>query len=596
MSKNSSIIIPKIHRDLSSFEPDTSKILVLDTETIRLYSGIKLVSIYHNGKVFVLDTKKVALIDIYEAIKDCPIIMHNASYDIACFMNDLDLKTTAFERFEDTLILAKLGLYRFIDSFSLDECAKYVIGSDIYEAYDKKELQKSFVATKRKDTMNLEPSKEQVEYAALDVLATKAVWQRLSYLRDEEVYKLDKEFIKNCAVWQRRGIPIVQSKLELLRSEVSKELDSLKLDFNPCSPKQVKQLLGRADSSKNTLKSLMFEDNEVAIKTYTARSLLKKLNFCERYSHDRVKGYFSPTTASGRVRCSGAKDTLNPGTDNTDNIMQIPRSMHSVVGYEPNDSRFLVYADYAQLELRTICAETGDPVLLDLFERGVDLHKYAATKLYNIPSLDEVGKDERTMAKFANFCLLYLGSWKALKGVLTELGTQAPPSDEECQRLTNEWRTIYPGLQAWHKKLLAKVGRNDYINQTLNGRPFKAKLFTDLAAVQNQGLGAEVSKYTLKYLHDYFEGLDIIHFIHDSFFLEAKNLQDAEDKAKKLAFCMLKGWFKGVERGKAPKLSMPLEVEVIKRWDLSETEEVAYSFKAATLEDLERLENEFRRN
>lgn len=573
---------------------DINKPLYLDTETTQLYASIKLVQLYqeHWNVPLVFDVRlnpNTSLKSLHTLIKDCFVVVHNISFDIACLMNDLELNVLPFKDFDDTLVLAKLALFHKLTSFSLDSCFELVTGFDVYDevlnAYKhlhtskkritKSLMQKSFVKTKTKDTINEPASKLQIVYSALDVLLLPHLYKlclKEMPANSDWVYELDKWFIKHTQVWQRRGIPVdkeivarKEKNVKALLVEAQLALNSLagsKVNVN--SSFQVCKLLHLQSSSKLELKSLMLQGNEAARLVYECRRLIKQLNFLERYTtkSGRLRGYFAPLTASGRSMCSG--DAVE-GSD-SDNIQQIPRNLKSVVGYSKDSPKYLVYADFAQLELRTACAEQGDEVLYNLFTQGKDLHKYAASQIYSIPE-SEVTPEQRVMAKFSNFCLLYLGSATMFRAVVTEMGDREPPTTEECERIVRVWRSIYPGIAAWHKRLKHQYINGNMINHTLGGRYYRANLYTDLAAIQNQGLGAEIAKLTIHYLFKKEPNVKLIHFIHDSFIIDADSFDEAKESAKLLADTMVEAWVAVTKSCKISNLPMPTTAEVVKHLD-----------------------------
>ncbi len=66
----------------------------------------------------------------------------------------------------------------------------------------------------------------------------------------------------------------------------------------------------------------------------------------------------------------------------------------------------LLSADYSQIELRVLAHMTGDPVLVDAFRHGEDIHAATAALVYGIP-ISEVTPRERRIAKTVNFGVLY---------------------------------------------------------------------------------------------------------------------------------------------------------------------------------------------
>src|SRR5436189_4160831 len=66
----------------------------------------------------------------------------------------------------------------------------------------------------------------------------------------------------------------------------------------------------------------------------------------------------------------------------------------------------LLSADYSQIELRVLAHMTDDPVLVDAFARGEDIHARPAAAVFAIPQ-DEVTAHQGRLAHVVNFALLY---------------------------------------------------------------------------------------------------------------------------------------------------------------------------------------------
>src|SRR5437879_2323063 len=66
----------------------------------------------------------------------------------------------------------------------------------------------------------------------------------------------------------------------------------------------------------------------------------------------------------------------------------------------------LLSADYSQIELRVLAHMTDDPVLLDAFARGEDIHARTAAEVFGIPQA-QVTANQRRLAKVVNFGLFY---------------------------------------------------------------------------------------------------------------------------------------------------------------------------------------------
>jgi len=71
------------------------------------------------------------------------------------------------------------------------------------------------------------------------------------------------------------------------------------------------------------------------------------------------------------------------------------------------------------MELRAAASYVNEESLLALFAAGRDAHRHTAAGIYNKQE-DEVTKPERSIAKTANFNLVYGGSASKLMTIINE--------------------------------------------------------------------------------------------------------------------------------------------------------------------------------
>lgn len=103
-------------------------------------------------------------------------------------------------------------------------------------------------------------------------------------------------------------------------------------------------------------------------------------------------------TATGRV------SSENPNLQNIPTRTEIGKSLRRA--FIVDDGCTLLSADYSQIELRVIAHLSGDPGLIDAFERGADIHAATAAKVFNVPE-GEVDSNQRNVAKMVNYGLAY---------------------------------------------------------------------------------------------------------------------------------------------------------------------------------------------
>ena len=74
--------------------------------------------------------------------------------------------------------------------------------------------------------------------------------------------------------------------------------------------------------------------------------------------------------------------------------------------FKAADGNLLVDADYSQIELRVLADVANDQAMIDAFNKGDDIHRNTASRVFNIP-YDEVTPLDRSRAKSVNFGVIY---------------------------------------------------------------------------------------------------------------------------------------------------------------------------------------------
>lgn len=111
-----------------------------------------------------------------------------------------------------------------------------------------------------------------------------------------------------------------------------------------------------------------------------------------------------------------------------------------------------VTIDFANMELRFLAAMSEDPVMVEAFLNGKDLHQITA---------DAAGV-ERKVGKMGNFLIVFGGGWKALK-------EQAHVSEEVARRTIEAFNSTYTWVDKLSKKLSDQARRQGGI-YTVTGR------------------------------------------------------------------------------------------------------------------------------
>src|SRR6185312_2704969 len=126
----------------------------------------------------------------------------------------------------------------------------------------------------------------------------------------------------------------------------------------------------------------------------------------------------------------------------------------------PPGHRF-VSADYSQIELRVLAHLSKDPVLVDAFRTGQDVHVRTAMEIFGVPAAG-VTPEMRGRSKTINFGVIYGMGESALA---KRLGIPRP----EAARFIDAYFERYKGVHAFFEKTLAEARRAEVVH-TLFGR------------------------------------------------------------------------------------------------------------------------------
>jgi DNA polymerase-1 len=116
-------------------------------------------------------------------------------------------------------------------------------------------------------------------------------------------------------------------------------------------------------------------------------------------SNSRVHTTFNITIAQ-----SGRLSSVDPNLQNIPTRTDLGR--HIRTAFVAGDGKLLVSADYSQFELRLAAVLAKDEELIEMFNRGADIHTTTAALVYE-RSPEDVTKQMRRAAKVINFGILY---------------------------------------------------------------------------------------------------------------------------------------------------------------------------------------------
>jgi DNA polymerase-1 len=123
--------------------------------------------------------------------------------------------------------------------------------------------------------------------------------------------------------------------------------------------------------------------------------------------------------------------------------------------------KILLSADYSQIELRIMAHFSNDPVLLEAFRNGEDIHARTAQEVFNVGPMAQTGEHRRA-AKAINFGIIYgLSPF----GLAQQLNIE----QREAAKFINAYFERYRGVKQYLDNILVET-RQTGVAKTLFGR------------------------------------------------------------------------------------------------------------------------------
>jgi DNA polymerase-1 len=148
--------------------------------------------------------------------------------------------------------------------------------------------------------------------------------------------------------------------------------------------------------------------------------------------------------------------------------------------------RLIVDADWSQIELRLLAHFANDPLLIDAFTTGADVHKRTAAQIFQ-KSVDDITKEERDVGKTVNFATIYGQGANALA---QQLGV--PKKDAEQYIAT--YRETYAGVTKWTDEVIALADECGYASTVLGRKRIIPELHS--RSPMDRGFGERVAANT----------------------------------------------------------------------------------------------------
>jgi DNA polymerase-1 len=178
----------------------------------------------------------------------------------------------------------------------------------------------------------------------------------------------------------------------------------------------------------------------------------------------------------------------------------------------------LIVSDLSQIEVRVLCALSGDENLRQEFIAGEDIHRAVAANVLGVARQD-VTPEQRKLAKSLVFGLLYGQGLKGFAQKAREVFHKNYTEAEVEQKFWKPFFEAYPGVARWRKNAIARFERGRRDSYTKLGRR-RLNLENSRQALNTpiQGGAADVMKAIAVAVYERrheVPGLEIVGLVHD---------------------------------------------------------------------------------
>jgi DNA polymerase-1 len=295
--------------------------------------------------------------------------------------------------------------------------------------------------------------------------------------------EIDLPLVPVLARMEQAGVKIDRNVLGEMSSRLEREVEAKAReiyqhagrDFNINSPKQLGDVLfnqmnlpkpvkygkGKTISTAVDVLENLAETHDIARLVLEYRQLSKlKSTYVDALpallnpATGRLHTTFGQTgTATGRL------SSANPNLQNIPIRTELGREIRAAFTVEPG--HVLLAADYSQIELRLLAHFSQDPLLVEAYRRGDDIHTLTASQVFGVPPL-MVTPDHRRQAKVVNFGIVYgLSAF----GLSQNLGIEPG----EAKQFISAYFEKYKGVRAFIDRTLDEARREQKV-RTLFGR------------------------------------------------------------------------------------------------------------------------------
>ncbi len=280
------------------------------------------------------------------------------------------------------------------------------------------------------------------------------------------LFDMDMDYMRYVKPMTFNGLNVSRSKLQRLGRSFRQEMEALaaqsirknKLgkDFNFASQPQVMSALHRLVDPRiiksDKMALLKLRDKHPFVRDVLKLRKLKKAAEKTEELTDRIaKDGFIHSKMS-----VGGAETFRLSSSSP-NIENFDSKMKDTVRSRYEGGKILA-PDIGQLEYRLIAHRTEEPLLIDAFKKGEDIHRLMFTRLFDKEPKDD---KERKIAKTGNYIEIYGGGVE--KFLFNMRLSEIDIPEEEGRRIFKSLKGMYPAVDEFKKWLRSELKDGGWI-------------------------------------------------------------------------------------------------------------------------------------
>jgi DNA polymerase-1 len=345
---------------------------------------------------------------------------------------------------------------------------------------------------------------------------------------------------------ERAGLKVDRGTLSDLSNYLGLELKKLTIkiyelagrEFNIGSPKQVGEVLSELEMTSGRKTSTGRISTSKAVLEELAQTFELPRLIIDYRELDKLKSVYTDAlphqiAADGRIHCllnqtvaaTGRLSSSEPNLQNIPIRTELGRRIRRAFVAEKGNK--IISADYSQLELRLLAHITQDPVMLEAFQNGDDIHNRTARLVFGAKT-DEELKEARRFAKIVNFAIAYaIEPW----GLSQRVGISRP----EAKKVIEDYYNTYKGVRRYMEEVPVRAREHGYVRSIygrirplpgINDRNANIRKAAEREAINMpiQGTASDIVKIAMLRVDEEFkrEGIEarLLMQVHDELLVE----------------------------------------------------------------------------